>query len=71
MKFSEQPGRIFAIIFLAPYLIYCGYNYNNLILIIIGIVFFFYEIFWVIFYKPKTIELVNVIPIQENNNLII
>ena len=55
MKFSEQPGRIFAIFFLGPYLIYCGYKYNNLLLILLGIIFIVYEIFWVVLYEPKKI----------------
>ena len=55
MKFSEQPGRIFAIFFLGPYLIYCGYKYNNLLLILLGIIFILYEIIWVILYEPKKI----------------
>ncbi len=56
MNFSEQPCRYIAIFFIAPYIIYCGYIYNNYILLSIGIIFFFYEIFWVAFYKPKTID---------------
>lgn len=54
---TEQPGRLLAIILIAPYLIYCGYIYNNIYLIVLGIIFMIYEIFWVIFYKPKTIDL--------------
>tara|TARA_Y100000591_G_C21670650_1_gene612733 strand:+ start:401 stop:604 length:204 start_codon:yes stop_codon:yes gene_type:complete len=56
ITFSEQPGRLLAIILIAPYLIYCGYIYNNIYLIVLGIIFMIYEIFWVIFYKPKTID---------------
>lgn len=56
ITFSEQPGRLVAIILIAPYLIYCGYIYNNIYLIVLGIIFMIYEIFWVIFYKPKTID---------------
>jgi hypothetical protein len=44
------------IILIAPYLIYCGYIYNNIYLIVLGIIFMIYEIFWIIFYKPKTID---------------
>ena len=55
MIITDQPGRVFAIIFLAPFLINCGYKYDNVLLILIGIIFFIYELFWIIFYEPKKI----------------
>jgi len=57
MKFSEQPGRYFAILLFAPYLIYCGYKYKDPLLFISGIVFIIYELFWVIFVEPKNINI--------------
>ena len=57
MNISEQPGRIFSIFILGPYLILKGYKYNDLILIIFGVLFIFYELFWIIFYDPKQIIL--------------
>ena len=55
MLISEQPGRIFAVFILSPYLIYKGYQYQDRLLIIVGIVFIFYEIFWILNYKPNTL----------------
>ena len=55
MILSEQPGRIFAICILSPYLIYKGYKFNDSILIIVGILFIFYECFWVLNYRPNEI----------------
>ena len=63
MVITEQPGRILAIFVFAPYLIYCGYIYNNKLLLLFGIIFLIYELFWIIFYKPKTIETDDVISI--------
>ncbi len=56
MNISEQPGRLFAIFILSPYLIFCGYKYKNIILFILGILFFIYELFWITFYNPKNIN---------------
>ena len=58
MYFSEQPGRIIAIFFIAPFLLWCGYRYENKILIVLSIVFFFYELFWIILYNPKKIYII-------------
>ncbi len=57
MQITEQPGRYFAILFLGPYLIYTGKKYHDKILFYIGILFIIYELFWIIYYKPKTILL--------------
>lgn len=59
MKISEQPGRIFAILLFAPYLIYCGIKYKNYLLFFLGIIFIIYELFWVIFFHPKHINIFN------------
>jgi len=56
MIITEQPGRILAIFVFAPYLIYCGYIYNNIFLLLFGIIFLIYELFWIICYKPKMID---------------
>lgn len=53
---TDQPGRVFAIIVLAPYLFYLGKKHNDQSLAVIGFVFFFYEIYWVSFAKPRTIH---------------
>jgi len=60
MKFSitEQPGRLFAIFILGPYLIIKGNKYNNTILIILGIIFILYELFWIINYSPRNVNII-------------
>ncbi len=68
MLISDQPGRIFAIIILSPSLFVGGIlliNSNNVklrktigfILMIISIIFFLYELFWVINYPAKMVTL--------------
>lgn len=68
MFISDQPGRIFAIVILSPSLFVGGIlliKSNNVklrktigsILTIISVVFFLYELFWVINYPPKMVNL--------------
>ena len=59
MKFNitEQPGRLFAIFLLGPYLIFTGLKYNNILLILLGIIFILYEIFWIINYSSRIINI--------------
>ena len=53
MKVVDRPGRYIALIFLAPFLLYSGitirhdYNLIGLIQILIAIILFMYELFWV------------------------
>lgn len=54
---TDQYGRLFAIFIFSPYLIYKGYKYNDYILILLGIVLLFYEIFWIYFSGPQAIYL--------------
>jgi len=54
---TEQPGRLFAICFFGPYLIMKGSKFNDTILIILGIIFILYELFWIINYEPRTIKI--------------
>ena len=65
MKVTDQPGRVFALVILCPGIIFMAYKLyideisrENVakILLVFSIVFFFYELFWVIFYKPKKIN---------------
>lgn len=55
MIISEQPGRVFAIIIVGPFLIYKGCKYKDNILKILGIIFIIYELFWIVNYSPKKI----------------
>ena len=68
MLISDQPGRIFAIIILSPSLFVGGIlliKSNNIklrktigsILTIISVIFFFYELFWIINYPAKMVTL--------------
>ena len=57
ININEQPGRLLVIFLIGPYLIYSGYIYKNIFLKLIGIIFIIYEIFWVLLYKPKFINL--------------
>lgn len=50
---NDQPLRIIAVLFLAPYLIYCGKKYNNQNLIFLGILFLIIEIYCLLFVKPR------------------
>jgi hypothetical protein len=56
MIVSEQPGRVFAVVFFAPYLRAKGKKYNDKLLGLFGNMFFFYELFWLVFYKPKVVN---------------
>ena len=58
MKISDQPGRFFAILLFGPFLIYCGYKYEDFLLFFLGIIFIIYELFWVIFFDPKNIYII-------------
>ena len=57
MNFTDQPGRIFAIFIFAPLLIYKGYIYNDYILILLGILLFIWDLYWILNYPPKNIIL--------------
>ena len=62
---TEQPGRLFAIFILGPYLIIKGSKFNDTILTILGIIFILYELFWIINYEPRTIYIL----INNNNKI--
>lgn len=54
---TDQYGRLFATFIFSPYLIYKGYKYNDYILIILGILLFCYECFWIYFSGSQVIYL--------------
>ena len=56
MAISDQPGRVFAIVVFAPLLIYKGSVYNDSWLIILGLLLFFWDLYWIIYYPPKVID---------------
>ena len=68
MIITDQPGRFIAIFILSPLLLISGIlllKTDNVkikstiawILIIISIIFFFYELFWILNYPAKKINL--------------
>ncbi len=64
MNISEQPGRIFAILIFGPYLINKGYQFEDKLLIYLGILFIIYELFWIINYEPKIIQNITFQPLK-------
>jgi hypothetical protein len=54
---TDQYGRYFAIFIFSPYLIYKSYVYNDYILLILGLLLLFYEIFWIYISGPQVIYL--------------
>jgi hypothetical protein len=57
MKLTDQPGRLFAILIFAPLLIYKGSVFKDNILIILGIVLFLWDLYWIVNYPPLTQDL--------------
>lgn len=51
---TDQPGRMFAFFVLAPYLVHTGFKYKDNSLIMVGITFAIYELFWIMCAEPKT-----------------
>jgi len=54
---TDKYGRLFGVLILSPYLVYCGYIYNNNILLIFGVLLFIYELFWICNSGPQVIYL--------------
>lgn len=54
---TDQPGRIFAVFVFGPLLFLKGLNYNDYILIFLGLLITFYDLFWLIKYPSKKIFL--------------
>nr|QOI90593.1 hypothetical protein HWQ62_00462 [Pyramimonas orientalis virus] len=53
MRINDQPGRMFAIFVLSPYLVFQGRHCKDKSLLVLGIIFFIYELFWVLCASPK------------------
>jgi len=51
--FTDQIGRYFAIFIFAPILIYKGIVNCDYILLILGVALFFWDLYWILFRKPK------------------
>ena len=50
---TDQPGRIFTVFVFGPLLFLKGLNYNDYILIFLGLLITFYDLFWLIKYPSK------------------
>jgi hypothetical protein len=46
---TDQPGRLFAVFILAPYLVHTGFKYKDNTLVFIGIV-------WILYAEPKQLR---------------
>ena len=72
MKISDRPGRFFALLIFSPLLLYCGNTIKNdykniyMILSILGILLFLYELYWVL-KKPSEISYQNNISEIQNS----
>ena len=53
IRCNDQPGRVFAIFVLAPYILNRGLLYKDDTLIVVGIFFAIYEIFWIACAAPR------------------
>ena len=56
MKITDQPGRVFAILIFSPLLIYKGITYEDITLILLGILLFLWDLYWIMNYPPKIVE---------------
>lgn len=50
---NDQPGRFVAIFIISPMLLYKGYNYNDIYLILLAIILFFWDTYWIVTSKPN------------------
>lgn len=51
--FTDQIGRYFAIFIFAPILIFKGIYLNDILLLILGIALFFWDLYWILFRNPR------------------
>ena len=57
MIITDQPGRVLAILVFAPYLVKAGIDYKDKFLLFLGILLFIWDLFWIIMYPSKKIDL--------------
>jgi len=53
MQFTDQIGRYFAIFVFAPILVIKGVTTGDVLLIILGYMLFFWDLYWILFRAPK------------------
>ena len=57
MQITDQPGRFLAVLVFGPLLIYKGNRFNDIFLVIFGFLLIFYDLFWIINYPSKKINI--------------
>lgn len=62
---NDQPGRLVALIIVAPILFYKGLKYNDLFIIVFSIVLFLWDLYWLLTSKPNSY----IDKSEETNNL--
>ncbi len=53
MDFTDQPGRLFAVLIFGPILAYKGYIYKDWILFILAFLLIVWDTYWLIFKAPN------------------
>ena len=51
--FTDQIGRYFAVFIFAPLLLQKGYIHDDILLLILGILLFVWDLYWLLFREPK------------------
>ena len=51
-KLTDQPGRVLAVVFVAPYLAYRGLRCGDPLLVAIGAALFAWDLFWLLCRAP-------------------
>ena len=50
---NDQPGRLLAVFFFAPVLIYKGYEYSDKFLILFGLILLLWDLYHILYTKPN------------------
>jgi hypothetical protein len=50
---NDQPGRIIAILLIAPILLFKGYTYKDTFIMVFAIILFIWDFYWLTFTKPN------------------
>ena len=54
-RLSDQPGRVVAVLVVAPYLVYRGTRCRDPVLVAIGAVLFAWDLFWIMCREPRRV----------------
>ena len=50
---NDQPGRVIAVLIIAPILFMKGYDYNDKFIMMFSIILFIWDFYWLAFTKPN------------------